>query len=183
MSNEWLSSTPAVPGWYPASTEENPRGRRHWDGTGWSAPVYEGDPREHWIAARNTPASALDAPIKYQNDQDVREQCARWLSSSPCPEDFVASQGSALSLLEAAAGHIRNRAAAYDKPQGERSMGQTVAAFNAVTGRDLSESEGWLLMELLKAVRDFTTPGGHEDSQEDRIAYAALGAEARRAGK
>ena len=31
--------------------------------------------------------------------------------------------------------------ATYDKPDGERSMGKTVAAFNAVTGRDLSEAE------------------------------------------
>lgn len=86
-------------------------------------------------------------------------------------------------LLEAAAGHVRARATAYDQPQGERSMARTVAAFNAVTGQHVTESQGWLFMELLKAVRDFTAPGGHEDSQEDRIAYAALGAEARRAGR
>ena len=87
------------------------------------------------------------------------------------------------ALLEAAAGHIRDRAATYDKPDGERSMAQTVAAFNAITGRALIESEGWLFMECLKAVRDFTTKGGHADSQEDGIAYGALRAEARRAGR
>ena len=82
-------------------------------------------------------------------------------------------------LLERAAGHMRDRAATYDKPEGERSMGKTVAAFNAVTGRDLSEAEGWLLLDILKQVRLFQRPGYHADSAEDHIAYAALMAEAK----
>lgn len=89
----------------------------------------------------------------------------------------------AVELLKAAAGHIGSRATTYDQPGGERSMDRTVDAFRAVTGHVLRESEGWLFMELLKAVRDQTKPGGHPDSQEDKIAYAALGAEARRAGR
>lgn len=82
-------------------------------------------------------------------------------------------------LLERAAGHMRDRAATYDKPEGERSMAQTVAAFNAVTGRNLSEAEGWLLLDILKQVRLFQRPGYHPDSAEDHIAYAALMAEAK----
>jgi hypothetical protein len=89
----------------------------------------------------------------------------------------------AAALLNQAAAILSLRAVEYDKPQGERSMGATVLAFNALTGRDLKESEGWLLMELLKAARDFGSAEGHEDSQLDRINYAALGAEARRAGR
>ena len=84
-------------------------------------------------------------------------------------------------LLEAAAGHMRDRAATYDKPEGERSMGATVKAFNAITKRDLSEAEGWLLMQLLKDVRLFQRPGYHADSAEDCVAYAALKAEAKAA--
>ncbi len=84
----------------------------------------------------------------------------------------------ALGLLDVAAGHMRDRAATYDKPEGERSMGRTVQAFNAITGRDLTEPEGWLLMQLLKDVRLFTRPGYHADSAEDCISYAALKAEA-----
>lgn len=84
-------------------------------------------------------------------------------------------------LLERAAGHMRDRAATYDKPEGERSMGKTVQAFNAITGRDLSESEGWLLLQLLKDVRLFQRSGYHADSAEDCIAYAALKAEAKAA--
>ena len=85
----------------------------------------------------------------------------------------------AISLLDRAAGHMRDRAATYDKPEGERSMGRAVAAFNAITDRDLDESEGWLLLQLLKDVRLFARPGYHADSAEDCIAYAALKAEAK----
>lgn len=103
------------------------------------------------------------------------------LSPPKCAQDHRAV--TAPGLLTAAAAHMKERAKTYDQPGGERSIGRTVEAFNAITGKTLSESEGWLFMELLKAVRDFSTPGGHADSQEDRIAYAALGAEARRAGR
>ena len=74
---------------------------------------------------------------------------------------------------------MKERAATYDKPDGERSMGRTVAAFNAITGRDLTEPEGWLLLQILKDVRLFQRPGYHADSAEDCIAYAALKAEAK----
>lgn len=86
---------------------------------------------------------------------------------------------SAPSLLAKAKAHMEARAATYDRPEGERSMGRTVAAFNIITGRDLTEPEGWLLMQLLKDVRLFTAPGYHADSAEDCIAYAALKAEAK----
>ena len=36
---------------------------------------------------------------------------------------------------------------------GERSMASTVKAFNALTGHNLTESEGWEFMVLLKLVR------------------------------
>lgn len=85
----------------------------------------------------------------------------------------------ATDILEKAAQHMAERAATYDKPEGERSMGRAVEAFNAITGRDLSESEGWLLLQVLKSVRLFTRPGYHADSAEDSVAYAALVAEAK----
>ena len=84
------------------------------------------------------------------------------------------------ALLDAAAGHMKARAATYDAPEGERSMGRAVSALNALLGREaLSESEGWLLLQLLKDARDRTRPVAHRDSLEDCIAYAALKAEAR----
>lgn len=85
----------------------------------------------------------------------------------------------ATDILNKAAQHMADRASTYDKPEGERSMGRAVEAFNAITGRDLSESEGWLLLQVLKSVRLFTRPGYHADSAEDGVAYAALVAEAK----
>lgn len=85
-------------------------------------------------------------------------------------------------ILAAAAQHMQARAATYDKPEGERSMGKTVEAFNLVTGRDLRESEGWLLMAILKMVRSEQRKDPHRDSLEDLTAYSALMAEARLAG-
>ena len=82
----------------------------------------------------------------------------------------------AQDILEAAAGHMKDRAATYDKPEGERSMGATVEAFKAVTGHDLTEEQGWLFMALLKAVR--SQQGAYRsDSYEDGAAYFALAGE------
>lgn len=81
------------------------------------------------------------------------------------------------SILEAAAGHMKDRAATYDKPEGERSMVATVQAFKAVTGHELTEEQGWLFMQLLKAVR--SQQGAYRaDSYEDGAAYVALAGEA-----
>src|SRR5690554_7103235 len=83
----------------------------------------------------------------------------------------------ATDILKAAAGHMQDRAATYDRPEGERSMGATVAAFNAVTGHQLTEEQGWLFMALLKAVR--SQQGAYRaDSYEDGAAYFALAGEA-----
>lgn len=79
-------------------------------------------------------------------------------------------------ILTTAAGHLQDRAATYDRPEGERSMGATVAAFTAVTGVSMTEEQGWLFMVLLKAVR--TQQGGHRgDNYEDGAAYFALAGE------
>lgn len=79
----------------------------------------------------------------------------------------------AATILGAAANHMDDRARMYDKPEGERSMGATVAAFNAITGHDLTEEQGWLFMEVLKKVR--SQQGEYRaDNYEDAAAYAAL---------
>lgn len=84
---------------------------------------------------------------------------------------------SATDFLKQASAIMEQRAAQYDQPGGERSMGRTVQAFNAITGKALTESDGWLLMLLLKQVRQWEAPGFHRDSAEDGVAYAALLAE------
>lgn len=82
-------------------------------------------------------------------------------------------------ILSAAASHMNNRASTYDKPEGERSMAQTVAIFNQFHGTKLTEAQGWHFMQILKDVRLFTRDGYHADSGEDGVAYGALKCEAK----
>lgn len=99
------------------------------------------------------------------------------------PPEYPQPPVQAAELLGRAARHMHDRASTYDAPGGERSMGKAVTAFNAITGHTLTESEGWLLLQVLKDVRLFTRSAYHADSAEDCIAYAALKAEARGDGR
>lgn len=79
----------------------------------------------------------------------------------------------ASAFLKKGLGHMEDRAVTYDKEGGERSMGKTVAAFNVITGSNLTEEEGWLFMEILKQARSMQ--GAFKaDNYEDLAAYAAL---------
>jgi len=84
----------------------------------------------------------------------------------------------AAEVLQTAQSHLVDKGTTYDsKGKGERSMANTVKAFNTITGSELSEEQGWLFMVILKAVR--TQQGGFKlDNYEDGSAYFALGAEA-----
>lgn len=82
-------------------------------------------------------------------------------------------------FLQSAMDVQKERGEQYDKPSGERSMGATVRAFNAITGHALEESDGWMLLGLLKLVRQSQNPENyHHDSALDFVAYASLYAEA-----
>ena len=112
------------------------------------------------------------------------------MSDLPCDSeptstgpDRAARLGTAEGLLHRAASLMQERAQTYDRPEGERSMATVVEAFGSATGQHLRESEGWLFMLLLKAVRSETRSQPHQDSIEDLIAYAALYGEARGAGR
>lgn len=88
----------------------------------------------------------------------------------------------ASDILAQAAAEMKDRGATYDQPEGERSMGKTVAAFAAVTGVHMTEQQGWQFMELLKMVR--SNQGGYRaDSFVDGAAYASLAGEAAAKGK
>lgn len=72
------------------------------------------------------------------------------------------------------------RGKVYDKGdelEKERSMNKTVIAFKAITGKELTDSEGWLFMLLLKQVRQWSVKEYHEDSAIDSVSYSALLAE------
>ena len=70
-----------------------------------------------------------------------------------------------------------DRGKTYDSKDGERSMEATIKAFNAITNNHLTEADGWLIMVLLKQVRQWQTPEYHKDSALDAVAYSALLAE------
>lgn len=79
-------------------------------------------------------------------------------------------------ILRTAIGHMEERAATYDQPQGERSISKTVTMFNILTGAGLTDEQGWLFMTCLKMVR--AQQGRYRaDSYEDGAAYFALAGE------
>lgn len=89
----------------------------------------------------------------------------------------------AQDLLHRAADLMDERGKQYDQRSGERSMQATVTAFNAISGYSLTEADGFLLMALLKMVRDQQRETPHRDSIEDLVAYASLYGEARMSGE
>ena len=90
----------------------------------------------------------------------------------------VQQPSTASDLLKQAEQLLTERGKQYDTSGQERSSAKIVAAFNIITGRDLTPGEGWLFLMLLKAVRFYSnTETPHRDSLEDLISYAALHAE------
>ena len=120
-----------------------------------------------------------------ESDEDYRYQLEHYISrKEPSLNDQYAeiekvrqSHRTASEIADSALKHIRERAETYDQPTGERSAAKTAKAFNAITGKDITESEVWLLLQLLKDVRQWSREDYHQDSAEDCIAYAALKAE------
>lgn len=79
-------------------------------------------------------------------------------------------------FLESGLGHMKDRAATYDAPAGERSMAKTVAMYNALTGQSMSEEQGWKFMCCLKMARS-EQGAFRADNFEDLAAYAGLAGE------
>lgn len=78
----------------------------------------------------------------------------------------------AYTFLDEAVKAMKDRALQRDAG-GERSMASTVAAFNALTGHNLTEGEGWEFMILLKMVRG-RQGGFRGDDYTDGAAYFGL---------
>ena len=78
-------------------------------------------------------------------------------------------------LLRESADLIESRAAERDVEE-ERSMARAIAAFNTLTGNGLAETDGWLLLAILKLAR--ATAGKFQpDDLKDCAAYVALALE------
>ncbi len=79
-------------------------------------------------------------------------------------------------LLTNAAMLLKERGETYDSGE-ERSATKVATAFNAITDKDITPAEVYLLLQILKDVRQWANGGYHKDSAEDCISYAALKAE------
>jgi len=96
------------------------------------------------------------------------------------PKPKAEGQYSAEGLLEDGLKTLSERGQQYDpKGKAERSMEKIVAAFQIITGKQLTEAEGWMFMAVLKQVRSFQRPGFHADSAQDFVCYSALYGEAK----
>ena len=121
-------------------------------------------------------------PVSETSKSDFCNDCLELLGFLGfTPEDQQQeTQGiDAASILTIAAQTMQQRGQQYDKPDGERSMGRAVEAFNMVTGGTLRESDGWLLLAILKMVRNQSRIAPHYDSLVDGTAYMSLYAESR----
>lgn len=90
--------------------------------------------------------------------------------------DKAASINDAPTILTDAAATINQRAQQRDQIA-ERSMKRTVETFNALTGSDITEEQGWLFMVCLKLARSTNGRTYHRDDFIDAAAYVALAAE------
>lgn len=131
------------------------------------------------------PAEAMPAEFEFSDGVDRFYQCPNCFHCYVSGREYDEFAGnepkrfwrpSAPEFLEAAANHMRNRAAQRDAPEGERSMAKTVAAFNATYSLQLTEEMGWMFMVFLKASR--SSHGVYvQDDYEDGSAYFALAGE------
>jgi hypothetical protein len=132
--------------------------------------------KDQWLSDRQE--LGLDSPFTSpEEDEAWAEREAHINAIARNGEPAIEYTRTAEQFLSQAADLLIERGKQYDKPDGERSMGSTVKAFNAITNKTLSESEGWLFMSILKRVRQFQGPY-HKDSAEDAVSYSALEAEA-----
>lgn len=128
------------------------------------------NPQEHdgSVISDHAWTIAFDRVNTPQPTTDQRVTAARF--------DTAAGRIPAHEFLEKGVGHMKDRARQRDAEDGERSMKRCVEAFNALEGTNLTETQGWRFMVMLKMARsvsgDFTA-----DDFEDMAAYAGLAGE------
>lgn len=134
------------------------------DGTVCKVIDIEVDDGVTWIVTEN------DDAVEADRLSDFFKSYEFFSSEKPKPVS-----ASANAILATASDMLGERGKQYDTNGEERSMAKIVASFNAKTGRDLTELEGWLFMTDLKAVRALA--GGSMDCFVDGAAYFALAGE------
>jgi hypothetical protein len=80
---------------------------------------------------------------------------------------------SAHGFLDEASETMKQRAALRDAASGERTAAKIAEVFNAISGKDLSEADIWMILIVLKIVRSRNGKYNRDDFV-DMAAYAAL---------
>lgn len=125
------------------------------------------------VAYHNTPA-----PTAEPSQADTICNLLDEASSKVIAARFDTASGHipAHQFLESGVKHMKDRASQRDAEDGERSMRRCVEAFNALEGTNLTGTQGWRFMIMLKMARsvsgDFTA-----DDYEDTAAYSGLAGE------
>jgi hypothetical protein len=109
-------------------------------------------------------------------DEMYWDAARAYAHAHPTPK---ADSAQAAEMLTRSADLLVERGKRYDKADGTSSMDRAVAALNTITGHNLTEDEGWMLMLLLKLSRATAKAGYHADSYEDAAAFVGLMAVAR----
>ena len=111
--------------------------------------VFKGAP--HWAVC--AAINSTGAVYLYEDEPYI----GRFSWNSMSREHFIGRDYDATnwenSLIMRDTTNKPEQVTAHDKPHGDRSMSATVSAFKCVTGIELTEEQGWLFMQLLKAVR------------------------------
>lgn len=106
-----------------------------------------------------------------KNRKDVRD--LKYHLKKDCTTDEPTNHSQ--TLLYRAIETLQERGKLRDLPQGERSMKSCVEAFNGLYGTNLSVTQGWVFLMLLKLSR---SKGKHDlDNWVDLVGYAALAGE------
>lgn len=167
----------------------------NYDGSGMT-PLPEHDIEEHsrriakiaWLSGAYIALNHKKPSMKFRKDNWPHDHPLNWdAAAAGMPVDESDTDpppqkaSDAPAILRKAAQTIEDRAAERDLPA-ERSMARAVGAFNTLTGQDLTETQGWLFVAVLKLAR--ATAGKHNpDDLLDAAAYVALALEAEIGGK
>ena len=155
----------------------------------------QGAPLSRQLSAFDT-QSEQPEPSGYTAPRDVPDvTLGRKIAKGPGPASVeyeqrkqnvmpdLRTRSTAAYYLRLAEQTQRERGRTYDPSRnGGRSATQVSVAFEAVTGKTLTAGEVFLLLQLVKDVRNWNaikaTGHPHEDSSVDAVSYAALKAEA-----
>lgn len=138
-----------------------------------NADIDSAQPAFHYDWKNQSPPNIIAYKVVPVKQLGVREPIG---FNCRCDSVPVVTEYPAHSFLEKGVQHMKDRAAQRDSADGERSMAACVNAFNAMFGKDLTETQGWQFMVLLKMARSRNK--FNPDDYEDGAAYTGLAGEA-----